>query len=165
MFESFLIAKTYTSPLTWQTEFVQHEIGSPQENIQHEIFPPQENIQHEVLPPMETISIASTTVHCTVVDSVSAVYDRTFDISNVTINAREVIISSFISGNNSITIPKSWGVTEFSEEGKRSLILSYFIKKHGNHMQGPLIEKIVMIDTNKKLRYYVYGRSVDPERC
>ncbi|EZA46797.1 hypothetical protein DMN91_011996 [Ooceraea biroi] len=140
--------------------------------VEHKVDSPQESIQCKVLPPKEIVGITSTVQNyaVVVVDSVptmptvSTVCDRNFDISNITINNRISKVAT-TSENDSITVPKSWAVTEYNEEGGQSVVFSRLVKMCRNSMQIPVLEKSIIVKTDKILHYYVHGRPVDPERC
>ncbi|EZA59740.1 hypothetical protein X777_16221 [Ooceraea biroi] len=146
-----------------QDNLVEHQVDLPQEFIQHKVPPP------KVLPPNEIVGITST-VQNYAIDSVSTmptvftVCDRNFNISSTTINNETSKVAT-ISENESITIPKSWAVTEFNEEGGQSVVFSHLVKMRRNSMLIPVLERSIKINTDKILHYYVHGRPVDPERC
>ncbi|RLU26632.1 hypothetical protein DMN91_000428 [Ooceraea biroi] len=146
-----------------QDNLVENQVDLPQESIQHKVPPP------KVLPPNEIVGITST-VQNYAIDSVSTmptvftVCDRNFNISSTTINNETSKVAT-ISENESITIPKSWAVTEFNEEGGQSVVFSHLVKMRRNSMLIPVLERSIKINTDKILHYYVHGRPVDPERC
>ncbi|CAH2098825.1 unnamed protein product [Euphydryas editha] len=123
---------------------------------------PQKTVQHEVLPVTPVSSAASTSPKQEVVNSDSIVHRKNFVLSKITIN--DLTSNTATSEKNPITIPPSWGVTEYEEQRGQRVVFSCILRTNTNGTASTIINKSVEVEADKKLRYCVYGLLLDSER-
>ncbi|XP_046604636.1 uncharacterized protein LOC124297541 [Neodiprion virginianus] len=86
--------------------------------------------------------------------------DRAPETSGCKFNFSEVTLSCTTEGRTeSILIPKPWTVSELSTDNA-AVLFSYVTPKVDNGENVPVIQRLVKLDPNKQLRYFVYGRVV-----
>ncbi|CAH2090854.1 unnamed protein product [Euphydryas editha] len=98
----------------------------------------QETVQHDVLSEKPVPSAASTSPNQEV-DTASIVRGKNFVLSKITIN--DLTSNVVSSEKNPITIPTSWGVTEYTEERGQRVVFSNILRTNSNGTAITIIDK------------------------
>lgn len=72
---------------------------------------------------------------------------------------------SISSGESIVTIPQSWSITESAnKEDEQRIAFSFAVMKHDSGLQIPVIQRCVLLKSDRSLKYCVYGNCINVDR-